>query len=106
MSLVKMTVPSKTGSLEKIAENSERDNRSSSHVDVDEGDHPEVDKSFRVTLEPGLFILLFGLMTATVVFQVLALDKACRVNAGYSGKNSSYINGEIAFCPSWMRFSV
>ena len=50
------------------------------------GGHPKVDKRFRVTIEPGLFVILFGMMTAYIVMQILALDKACRVNAGYSGK--------------------
>ena len=82
-----MTSAVTNSSTERLPISDEKD--SSHHHDVideEAGDHPEVDKSFRVTLEPGLFILLFGLMMASVVFQVLALDKACRVNAGYSGK--------------------
>ena len=50
------------------------------------GGHPKVDKRFRVTIEPGLFVILFGMMTAYIVMQILALDKACRVNARYPGK--------------------
>ena len=41
---------------------------------------------FRVTIEPYLFIAIFGLMLTYLTLQNLMLDKACRVNLNYTGQ--------------------
>ena len=44
---------------------------------------------FRLTIEPYLFLAIFGMMITYLTMQNLMLDKACRVNLNYSGMESS-----------------
>jgi hypothetical protein len=46
---------------------------------------------FRLTIEPYLFLAIFGMMITYLTMQNLMLDKACRVNLNYSGVESSII---------------
>ena len=50
---------------------------------------------YRVTIEPYLFISIFGMMLTYLTMQNLMLDKACRVNLNYPGK---YIANRVTRC--------
>jgi hypothetical protein len=45
------------------------------------------ESKFRVTIEPYLFIAIFGMMLTYLTMQNLMLDKACRINLNISGKS-------------------
>ena len=42
---------------------------------------------FRITIEPYLFISIFGMMLTYLTMQNLMLDKACRVNLNFTSKD-------------------
>ena len=53
---------------------------------VDDEDVRRMRKSkFRITIEPYLFIAIFGLMLTYLTLQNFMLDKACRVNLNFTG---------------------
>lgn len=45
-----------------------------------------------ITIEPALFIGMFGAMLMSLIMQNLMLDKTCRVNLDYSGKSCKKIS--------------
>jgi hypothetical protein len=62
-----------------------------SNVDNDDELKKKTKESkFRVTIEPYLFIAIFGMMLTYLTMQNLMLDKACRINLNISGK--SFLN--------------
>jgi len=45
-----------------------------------------IPKKFRITIEPYMFIALFGLIMTYMTMQNLLLDKACRVDLELDGE--------------------
>ena len=73
------------------------DDNSDNNNNVDNVDGKNKKTKFRLTIEPYLFLAIFGMMITYLTMQNLMLDKACRVNLKYTGKRSS-INDVIVRC--------
>jgi hypothetical protein len=61
-------------------------NKNEDNDDVNDGKSKKT--KFRLTIEPYLFLAIFGMMITYLTMQNLMLDKACRVNLNYSGKEN------------------
>ena len=65
--------------------------------DPDAGDSGKVKAKprFRITIEPYLFISIFGMMLTYLTMQNLMLDKACRVNLNFTSKDHKKLFGMV-----------
>jgi hypothetical protein len=72
-----------------INNNNNKYNDDSNVYNDDELTKKNKESKFRVTIEPYLFIAIFGMMLTYLTMQNLMLDKACRINLNISGKSFS-----------------